>query len=294
MVKKNKTGQYILFSVLLLFTVICFAPVILVLIISLSADSSLALNGYSFFPSAFSLDGWLYVWGMKADLLQAYKITIIRTFVATAGTLLVESMTAYAISRSNFLLRGFVTKMMLFATLFSGSMLSSYVVNTTMYHLKDTFWILIIPSVGMMHIIMMRTYIKGTISDALVESSKIDGASDFRIFFQIILPLMKPSLAAVGFMTAVNKWNDWTTADLYITNRSLKPLQNYLMDIENKISALNAEENAGLLEMLGESGVPADSTRMALLFAVLGPIMIVYPFFQKYFVKGLTVGSIKG
>ena len=146
----------------------------------------------------------------------------------------------------------------------------------------------------MTHVIILRTYISGTISDAVVESAKIDGARDFRIFFQIILPLMKPSLASIGFMIAVGKWNNWVVGDLYITSQEKKPLQNLLMDVETTIQQLQeSSETATTLELMGDV-IPEDSARMALLFTVLGPIMIIYPFFQKYFVKGLTLGAVKG
>ena len=122
----------------------------------------------------------------------------------------------------------------------------------------------------------------------------MDGASDLRTYWQIVLPLMKPSLAAVGFMTCVGNWNEWVKGDMYITAAELKPLQNYLMSIENYIASLNTEEMESVAHLIADTRVPADSTRMALLFTVLGPIMIAYPFFQKYFVKGLTVGAVKG
>lgn len=293
--RKIHLSQYILFLILLLFTVVCIAPVILIAIVSVSPQSAIAAKGISFFPGEISFDGWLYVWGMRKDLIRAYGVTIARVVISVGGTLIIESMCAFAVARQNFLLRNAVMKLFLFATLFSGGLLSSYIVNTQLYHLRDTWLILLLPGVGMMHIIMMRTYIRGTISDAVVESAKIDGAGDFYIYLRIILPLMKPSLAALGFMGAVGKWNDWNTADLYISKSKMRPLQNLLMSLENRISVMESEEMQIMSHLFSEADqVPSDATRMALLFITLGPIMIAYPFFQKYFVKGLTVGAVKG
>ena len=165
-----------------------------------------------------------------------------------------------------------------------------------MYGLKDRLWALILPGIATMNIIIMRTYIQGTITESLVESAKIDGAGEFRIFWQIVFPLMKPTLAAVGFRLAVNKWNDWQKAYLYIDSADKAPLQLLLIRIEknidfllNNAGELSAEEYAEL-----SRNMPQESGRMAILLTALGPIMIAYPFFQKYFVKGLTVGAVKG
>lgn len=294
--KKEKItpGQIILYIILLAYTLFCFLPVMLVAIASFTDGAELALNGFSFFPKKWSLDGWRYALELKDKIVNAYGITIFITFMHTLTTLLVESMLAFALSRKNFKLRGALSMMLLMTTLFSGGTLSSYVFNTSIYHLRDTMLILWLPAVSMTNTIILRTYITGTISDAVVESAKIDGARDFRIYFQIILPLMKPSLASIGFMTAVGKWNAWVPGRMYISSEDKRPLQNILMAIEENIEALQDSDLP--LELLEEMGgyIPEDSARMALLFTVLGPIMIAYPFFQKYFVKGLTLGSVKG
>ena len=291
---KITVGQIILYIILFLYTLFCFLPILLVLIGSFTDGGELALRGFSFFPKEWSLDGWRYVIELKDKILRSYGITIFITFMYTISTLLVESMMAFALSRKTFKLRGFLSMLLLVTTLFSGGTLSSYIFNTSVYHLKDTMFVLWVPVVSMTNTIILRTYITGTISDAVVESAKIDGARDFRIFFQIILPLMKPSLASIGFMTAVNKWNEWVKGEMYISNPNKRPLQNILMAIENNIQELMDSDMA--YEMMNdlENAIPADSARMALLFAVLGPIMFIYPFFQKYFVKGLTLGSVKG
>ena len=185
--------------------------------------------------------------------------------------------------------------LLLLSTLFSGGQLSSYIVNSQIYHLMNKLVALMIPTAGMVNIIMMRTYIIGTISNAVVESAKIDGARDFRIYGQVILPLMKPVIASVGFLTAVGYWNAWIPGSLYIRDSAKLPLQNVLMRVEEDMRAFAILDASQVqMFMMNSGGIPQESARMALLFTVLGPIMIAYPFFQKYFVKGLTMGSVKG
>jgi len=187
--------------------------------------------------------------------------------------------------------------MMLITMLFHGGQLSGYIVNTTMYHLKDTLAVLILPGIACMNIIILRTYIQTSITEALIESAKIDGAGELRIYGQIVLPLMKPALAAVGFRVAVNYWNDWNKAYLYITSNSKTPLQLLLVRIEKNVEFLLNESMEGMsAQEYAElaANLPTESGRMATLLVALGPIMVAYPFFQKYFVKGLTVGAVKG
>ena len=263
--------------------------------VAIILEASLATRGFSYFPSEWSLKGWNYVIKMKNQLLVSYRVTILITFIGTLGSLLFMSMIAFALSRRTFVLRTFISMLLLFTMLFSGGQLAGYLINTSVYHLKDTWLILCLPSVGAMNIIIMRTYIQENIADSLIESAWLDGAGDFRIYMQIVMPLMPPVLASLGFMIAVGYWNNWETGYLYISSPNKTPLQLLLMRIENNISMLKNNSNLSSAAMAAmEKEIPEESARMALLFTVLGPIMIVYPFFQKYFVKGLTVGSVKG
>ena len=293
--KRITAGQIILLSVMIVFAAACLLPLALVVIASFSSEASLATRGFSYFPSEWSLKGWNYVIKMKNQLLVSYRVTILITFIGTLGSLLFMSMIAFALSRRTFVLRTFISMLLLFTMLFSGGQLAGYLINTSVYHLKDTWLILCLPSVGAMNIIIMRTYIQENIADSLIESAWLDGAGDFRIYMQIVMPLMPPVLASLGFMIAVGYWNNWETGYLYISSPNKTPLQLLLMRIENNISMLKNNSNLSSAAMAAmEKEIPEESARMALLFTVLGPIMIVYPFFQKYFVKGLTVGSVKG
>lgn len=292
--KRAATGQYILAAVLCAVAVAFVLPVILVLIASFTSEASLAANGFSFFPEEWSLEAWEYVFKLGKQLIVSYGVTIFITVVGTASELLICSMFAYALSRKQFGLRKSLTVMLIFTMLFNGGQLSNYIVNSSLYHLKDTLLILCIPPIQAMTVIMMRSYIEGNITDALIESAKIDGAGEFRIYAQICLPLMPPMLASLGFMAAIRYWNDWQKAYMYISSPSKTPLQLLLIRIEKNMEILTNSNISSEAAHALASSIPMESTRMAMLFAVLGPIMIAYPFFQKYFIKGLTLGAVKG
>lgn len=291
---KVKKGQIVLLVGLTIFAVVCLLPVLLVLIASFTDEKVLLMNGFSFFPEKWSLTGWKYLWEMKEQLLDSYKVTIFVTLFYTATSLFIESMLAYGLARTTFKLRGFLTGMVLFTMLFGGGMLSEYLVNTQMYHLKDTIWAICLPRVTALNVIMMRTYIKNNISDALIESAKIDGAKEFRIYRQICVPLMPPMFAALGFMMAIGKWNEWQGAMMYISSPKKTPLQLLLMRIQNNLDIMKSGKLSSEAMAAISGSIPSESVRMAMLFTVLGPVMIAYPFFQKYFIKGLTLGAVKG
>lgn len=295
MVKKTK-GQWILLGALILLALACTLPLVLIVIISFSSDASIAEKGYSFFPTEWSLAAWEYVLGYGKQLLVSYGVTIFVTVVATVLDMVVETMFAYTLSRSNFRLKKYYAMMVLITMLFSGGQLASYMVNVTWYHLKDSLWVLILSGVSAIHVIILRTYIQGTVSEALIESAKIDGAGEFYTFVKIVVPCMKPALASVAFMKAIANWDAWENAYLYITSPEKTPLSLLLMEIENDIQFLaqNADNLSPSEYDQLVANLPTDSGRMAILLAAIGPILIAYPFFQKYFVKGITIGSVKG
>lgn len=289
-------GQYILTFFLLLYTLFCTLPVILVFISAFTDEKAINKNGFSFFPEQWSLNGINAVLRYGKQLLTSYGVTIFITVAGTFLGLLVMSMYAYAISRKGFKLGKFLSVFLLIPMLFNGGQLSGYIVFTTMYHLKDSLWLLILPlCVSTMNVIILRTFIVNSIPAELMEAAKIDGAGEYRTFFQITLPMMKPSLAAVGFMMATAYWNDWQNALLYITTDSKKPLQLLLVNIQKSIEFLLNNSNVPTAARAAMGGtIPQYSATMATVIVVIGPIMVAYPFFQKYFVKGLTVGSVKG
>ncbi len=294
--ERKGIGQYILGFFLLVFTLFCSLPILLVFIAAVTDEKTIASNGFSFFPAKWSLAGFNAVLRYGTQLAYSYGITIFVTVFGTMLGLMVMSMFAYSISRPDFRLSKFLSVYLLIPMLFNGGQLSGYIVFTSYYGLKDSIWLLILPlCVSTMNVIILRTYIANSIPQELMEAAKIDGAGEYRTFFQITLPLMKPSLAAVGFMMATSYWNDWQNALLYIDTDKKKPLQLLLVNIQKSIEFLlnNSNVPASVRAAMGGT-IPQYSATMATVVVVIGPIMVVYPFFQKYFIKGLTVGSVKG
>ena len=289
-------GQVILALILLIFTIAVAAPVVLVFIAAFTDEKYIATHGFSFWPDEWSMSGMNTVLKYGNKLATSYGVTIFVTVVGTFLGLLIMSMFAYSISRKDFRLSKFLSIYLLIPMLFNGGQLSGYIIFTNYYGLKDSLLLLILPlCVSTMNVIILRTYIANSIPGELMEAAKIDGAGEYRTFFQITLPLLKPSLAAVGFMMATAYWNDWQNALLYIDTDTKKPLQLLLVNIQKSIQFLlsNANVPASARAAMGGT-IPQYSSTMATVIIVIGPIMVAYPFFQKYFIKGLTVGSVKG
>ncbi|KAB1438311.1 carbohydrate ABC transporter permease [Candidatus Galacturonibacter soehngenii] len=294
--KKVGVGQYILTSLLAAYTVFCALPIILVFVSAFTDEKTLVTKGFSYFPAEFSLDGFNVVLRYGKQLIVSYGVTIGITTAGTLLGLLLMSMFAFALSRKDFRLRKILSIYLMIPMIFQGGQLASYIIFTSNYHMKDSIWLLILPlSVTTMNVIILRTYIQTSIPDELMDSARIDGAGEYRAFFQIAFPLMKPACAAVGFMMATTYWNDWQNALLYIDSNSKKPLQLLLINIQKSIETLLNSRNIPSTALAAMQGsIPQYSATMATVITVIGPIMIAYPFFQKYFIKGLTVGSVKG
>ncbi|MBP2097843.1 putative aldouronate transport system permease protein [Enterococcus rivorum] len=278
-----------------IFALSCILPFLFVVAISLTNETALATYGYSFWPKEFSFFGYTYLFDqMNQKIFQALFVTVVVTVVGTLINSTATSLYAYVISRSNFPFRRFFTVFCLITMLFSPGMVANYIVMTNLLQLKDTIWALILPmAVSPFNIIVMRTFFKRSVSDSIIESARIDGASELRIFLQIVLPLAVPGIATISLFAALGYWNDWFNALLYIQKDSLVPLQYLLMKIQNNIQYLT--QNAGASSQLagGMASIPGESARMAIVVISTLPIAISYPFFQKYFVKGLTIGGVK-
>lgn len=303
MQKKNKvlngiSGKWnLIFNIILLLCALTIIiPMALMVIISFSSTTSISHVGYTFFPEEWSLQGYQYLFKMGDQLLRSYKITIIYSVVGTIMGLFVMLMYAYVISQKDFRFRKQLTWFLFFTMLFSGGLVPSYILNARYYHLRDTLWILILPGlISVNMVIILRTFIKTAIPDALIEAAKIDGAGHFTIFFKIVAPLSKAGIATVGLFTFVAKWNDWFTGMLYIEKPDLVPLQTLLTKLQNSVDFLKQNtsvsgtpEGMQLLKTL-----PSTNLRMACTMAAIVPVLVAYPFFQKYFVNGMTIGSIK-
>jgi len=284
----------------LLFIMFAFAaliPLVFVLIISLSAESSIAEKGYSFFPQQWSTDAYLELWKSRAYIGRAFLNSIGITFVGTIMGLVLISTMGYTLSRPNFYFKKTYTWLIFLPMLFSGGLVASYMVNTQVYHLKNTYWILLLTGCcSSWYIIIMRTFFQTTVPDSIIESGKVDGASQLRIFLQLVLPVSLPVIATIGLFLTFSYWNAWYSAMLYITtnHKELYPLQYVLISIERNVDFLaKAEEYLSATGGLAEK-VRTETIRMAIVMVIVLPISASYPFFQKYFISGLTIGAVKG
>ncbi|MDE5746763.1 MAG: carbohydrate ABC transporter permease, partial [Acetatifactor sp.] len=277
--ERKGVGQYILGFFLLVYTLFCLLPILLVFIAAFTDEKAINQNGFSFFPEKWSMAGMNSVLRYGRQLMTSYGVTIFITVAGTLFGLLVMAMFAFSISRKEFYLSKFLSIFLLIPMLFNGGQLSNYVIFTSHYHLKDNILLLMLPlCVTTMNVIILRTYIANSIPAELMEAAKIDGAGEYRTFFQITLPLLKPSMAAVGFMMATTYWNDWQNAMMYITSDSKKPLQLLLVNIQKSIEFLlnNSNVPASVRAAMGGS-IPQYSATMATVIVVIGPIMIAYP-----------------
>ena len=287
-------------ALFILLALMCLVPVIFVIIISFSSEASIGKVGYSFTPIEWSTEAYQYVWRVRNSggmpvVVQAFFTSIGITVVGTAIGLTLIATMGYVLSRKNFRLRGLYTTMIFIPRIFNGGLLSTYVVNTQILGLKNTYWALILPlCCSSFYVIIMRTFFQTTVPDEIIESGKIDGASQLRIFVQLVLPISLPALATIALFLTFAYWNDWYQAKLYIeTNRrDLYPLQYVLMNIEENISYLT--NNEGNMSADSGSVLPSETMRMAIVVIAVVPIMFSYPFFQKYFISGLTIGAVKG
>ena len=297
-----KKGQRYKILIHLMFIVLslCYIlPLILVISVSFSSENSITMGtGYSLLPQDFSLEAYKLAFSGGNQVARAYIVTIAQSVLGTALVLLFAGMLAYALSRANFAYKGIVTFIVFFTMLFSGGVIPTYIVYSSYYHLDNTFWVYILPGIagGAWNTLMIRTFFK-SIPESLFESAKLDGAGEFKIFMKIAVPLSKPVLATVGFMTLVTKWNDWNTSLVYIRNQDLHSLQYLLQKILNDAEFLKNLSDAGMLssDMLEQAvQQPTETLKYALCVIAAGPMLAVFPFFQKYFVKGSTVGAVKG
>ena len=293
MKKQQDIGQMLLTILLAVLACGIIIPFLLVLGVSFSNEEDIILNGYKLIPEHFDLSGYKFVLQNPAQILQAYKTTIIFTVIGTALTVFFTALLAYPLSRKDMVGRNIINTMLLITMLFSGGLVPTYILNTRYLHLNNTIWIYIIPGmISAWNVFMMRTFFS-QLPDGIVEAAQIDGASQLRIFFTIIIPLSKPVLATIAVMKFVADWNSWYPSLLYIDDQSLVSLQYFLQRMMKNIALIKEMQKEGI-DMTATMTIPAETARMAMAVLVAGPVLFVFPFFQKYFVKGLTVGGVKG
>lgn len=291
----KKSTNVIFNIVLILLSAMCLLPFVFVMIISVTDEQTLIMNGYRIIPEKWSFAAYQYIVSAGSTILKSYGVTIMVTVVGTLLSLLLTGTYAYSLSRRTYAYKGFFTKLATVPMLFSGGLVANYLVMTQVLHLKDNPLALILPlCLGPYNIIILRTFFKTSVPDAVIESAKIDGASEWKLFLRIVIPMALPGLATIGLFSTLGYWNDWYQAMLYIETPSRIPLQYLLMKIEKNIEFLNANKTA-----LGVSGVelanamPKETIKMAIVVITTLPIVFAYPFFQRYFVNGLTIGAVK-
>jgi len=293
MPKKFSWKQIVLHLILIAFCVFCVLPFVLLVAASLTDEKEIYLNGYSFIPQVISFDAYQFLWSSSEKFIRAYGITILITVVGTVGNLLLTALLAYPMSRRDFPLKNALTFYVFFTMLFNGGLVPTYLLYTNIFDFKNTLISLIVPILLMkgFFVILTRTFFTMSIPMPVIESAYIDGASEFKIFWRIVLPLSLPVLATVGLFTSIDYWNDWFNGLIFITDSKLYSVQNML----NRM-LLDIEFMKNNMDSLDNPIVKLPSSAMQMTVAVVGvvPIIIVYPFFQKYFAKGLTIGAVKG
>jgi putative aldouronate transport system permease protein len=283
-----KAISYTVLGALALFTVL---PFVMLIVGSFTSENTILKYGYSLFPREFSLDAYGLIFNHPETILRAYGVSILITVCGTAVSLFLSSMAAYVMYRKDVKYRNALAFFLFFTTLFNGGLAPYYIILSSVYHLKNSLFVmLLVPMFSVMNILILRNFIKGSIPDTLNDSAKIDGAGDFRTFIQIILPLSKPALASIGLFTALAYWNDWWTPMMFVERDSLFPLQYRLYLI---ISSVNMAANA-VHGSPADMKLPQESLKLALTVVSTGPIVLAYPAVQKYFIKGITLGAVKG
>lgn len=290
--KMMKVVSHVLLIVLCVF---CVGSFLLVLGSSFQSESEIQKIGYRMITHEFSLEAYKAVFMSPGMILDSYMVTIITTVVGTIIGLCISASAGYVISRKNYRYRKILSFFIFFTMLFNGGLVPTYILMTQWLHLKNTIWALILPLVvNAWYIILMRGFFQG-IPDSIMEAARIDGASELRIFFGIVLPLSKPVLATIALFYALAYWNDWYQSLLYIDNQKLYKLQYLLMQILKKSQFLNSAAGQAVMGTgASTADMPTLNLRMAMCVVAVGPLLIAFPFFQKYFVKGITVGSVKG
>lgn len=293
---KIKKSTNVLFNVILtILSLLSVIPFIFVIIISFTDEEALAMNGYRFIPEKWSLYAYEYIVSAGENILRSYGVTILVTVVGTLIGLLLTGTYAYALSRKTYAFRSFFTKVITVPMLFSGGMIANYFVMTKVLMLKNTIWALILPlCMNSFNVIVLRTFFKTSIPDSVVESAKIDGASEWKLFFRIVIPMAMPGLATIGLFLTLGYWNDWFNALMYIDNKDWIPLQFLLMQIQNSIDWLASDKSMmGVDGIQAAANLPKETIKMAIVVISTLPIIFAYPFFQRYFVNGLTIGAVK-
>lgn len=296
MVGKDRKFQFAANTIMVLLCLFCLVPFIILISSSITDEQALIRNGYSLIPQKINFAAYKYLFTSSTKIIRGYIITIGVTLVGTVLNLTITTLFAYPLSRRDLPHRNVISFLIFFSMLFSGGIVSSYIMWTQLFGIKNTYAALIIPNLMMnaFYVIMMRTYFSTNIPEAVIESSRIDGAGELKILRSIVLPMSTPILATLVLMVGLQYWNDWNNGLYYISKDQYYSIQVLLNRMLQDAQYLMSSSQTGASSNDLAAGLPSTGIKMAV--AVIGalPILVVYPFFQKYFVKGITMGAVKG
>lgn len=285
--------QLLLELIMLCVALLYILPLVLIVSVSLSSESSISQSGYQFWPKEFSISAYRYLFENIQQILRSFMVSITVTTLGTLVSIFLMSLYAYAISRKDFAYRKIFSFYIFFTMLFNGGLVPTYLVMTKLLHLQDTIFSLIVPlAFNAFFVIVLRSFFQ-TIPISVIESGRMDGASEWRIFLSLVVPMAIPGIATIALFAGVGYWNDWFQALLYIRNPNLLPLQAFLAQIQQNIEFLARNSQIAAASSLVVRDLPQESARMAIVVLTTLPILLSYPFFQRYFISGLMVGSVK-
>jgi putative aldouronate transport system permease protein len=292
----SRVSNVLLNGWFILYSALCIAPLLLVIAVSFTDEKTVYRTGYQYIPKQLSLAAYKFVFSNVDQVLHAYGVTIVVTVIGTLASLLVTAMLAYVISRKDFRYRKSLAFFVFFTILFSGGFVPWYVICVRVFHLKDTLAALILPYlVNGWYVIILKTFFSTNVPDEILESARMDGAGELRTFFTIVTPLAIPGLATIGLFNVLTYWNDWWLPLTLISNDRLYNLQYLMYKVELDIQYLkSARQSMGAIALKELMSIPSETSRMAMAIIAIGPIILAYPFFQRYFVRGLTIGALKG
>lgn len=295
LMKGEKGFHYTALVLMILLMIFCVIPFLLMLSVSFSSEAAL-IKGYRFWPAEFSIEAYSFMWAKRATILRAYGLTILVTVCGTVLSLIITSLFAYPLSRKDFKPRNVVAFILFFTMLFNGGMTASYIVWTRLFHIKNTIFAYIFPGALMsgLNVLMVRNYFLANIPYSIVEAARIDGASDWKIYSSIMVPLSKPVMTTIGLFSALGYWNNWSSGLYYISDAKLFTIQVYLKKLMDSIQFLKTTDLASEAAKLAARSLPSESARMAIAIIALVPVLCIYPFVQKELIKGLVVGGVKG
>ena len=282
--------------IMLIVTITCILPFILMISASVTEEKELIKEGYKFWPKKVSLATYEYLWAKRETIGKAYLMSILVTLGGTVVNVLITSLFAYPLYRKDFKARNFLAFLVFFTMLFSGGLTASYIIWTEIFHIKDTVWALIIPNhlMGAMNVLLVRNYYNTSIPEPIIEAARIDGASEMRIYWKILIPLSKPVLITIALFSGMAYWNDWTNGMYFIKNPNLYTITVYLNNVMNNIQLLSQRSSLTEGANLAELKLPTVGVRMAIAFTAIIPVLIVFPFIQSKLIEGVVVGGVKG